>query len=174
MSRCKHVEMLGIFPAVSVPPTAAKTFLPFFSLDHSVLSLYSHYDSPTCRPPGGPLTWLRRGRCFPPALHLGGRQSGLGTEALGSPWSCTRMLPGLLMLCEDPETEVRQMDGMSSFNWLETHWDIDWHINMQLFCSTCYHETLGTCVLNTGAWGNWAMGYTIHTQPAMVGGKRIF
>lgn len=136
----RESEFLDKFPAVTMPPTAGTAkHSCHFSIWITVLSLYSNYYSPTCRPPGEPLTWLRRGRCFPPPLHLGDRQAGLGTEALGSQWSHTRTLPGLLMLCEVPKREMGQTDRMSCFNELET--------------------TGLTC-----DWKCWAMGYTINLQ----------
>ncbi len=107
--------------------------------------------SPTCRLPGEPLTWLRRGRCFPPPLHLGDRQSGPGTEALGSLWSHTRMLPELLMLCEDPKRERGGRDGCEeSLLWTGNHWDTRWH-NMPSFCQMCVMKHLSGC-LHQSLW----------------------
>lgn len=51
------------------------------------------------------------------------------------------MLPGLLMLCEDPKREVRQMDEISCFNGLKTTGTYT-DLCTVILSNTC-HETLG-------------------------------
>lgn len=148
----RESQFLEQFPAATIETHCWQwQTLPFFPVWITVLSLYSNYYSPTCMPPGGPLTWLRRGRCFPPPLHLGDRQAGLGTEALGSLWSRTRMLPGLLMLCEDPERELGQMDRMSCVNGLETTRTLSVLAHSIILSNVC-HETL------VPMWCDWKCG----------------
>lgn len=76
-----------------------------------IYSCWLHH-SPTCRPPGGPLTWLRRERRCSPCLLLQDRWSGLGMEALGSLWSHIHRLPEWLKLYEGPKGRDREILGI--------------------------------------------------------------
>lgn len=51
------------------------------------------------------------------------------------------MLPGLLMLCEDPERELGQMDRMSCVNGLETTRTLSVLAHSIILSNVC-HETL--------------------------------